>query len=310
VKISDILIENFKPKTLDNLNIGYDFLKNINPKLIYAACSGFGSKGPYSNKAAYDITIQALGGIMSITGETGRQPVRVGTSIGDITAGLFTAIGILSAIHQRNRTGLGQKIDISMLDCQVAILENAIARYFATGKVPGRLGTRHPSITPFEQFKSRDTFIVIAAGNEKLWSKLCNILGKPELRDDPRFMDNNLRTENQSQLKKIIEEQTMKRTTQEWITLLEKEEIPCAQVNSIAEIIQDPQLQARNMFVDVFHPRAGKTIMPNIPIKFSDTLDSIMDPSPLLGEHNQDILSNLLNFSPHEIEQLKVENVI
>jgi len=311
VKISDILVENFRgPATMDKLKIGFNVLKDINPKLIYASCSGFGCTGPYTNKPAYDITIQAMGGIMSLTGEPDGQPVRVGTSIGDIVAGLFTAIGILSALNVRTRNGRGQKVDVSMLDCQIAILENAIARYFATGEVPGPLGTRHPSITPFERFRSKDGFIVIAAGNQPLWVKLCNALRKSELLEDPRFKDNDLRTQNQPQLKKIIEQATTEKTTREWINVLGNEGIPCSPVNTIADVVKDPQLQARNMLVEILHPVAGKTVMPNLPIKFSDTPAGVRGPAPLHGEHTEEVLSELLGLSQHDIEQLKVEKVI
>jgi CoA:oxalate CoA-transferase len=310
VRISDVLIENFRPGTMEKLDLDYDSLNRINRKLIYASCSGFGCTGPYSKKPAYDITIQAMGGIMSLTGEPGGRPLRVGTSIGDIVAGLFTVIGILSAIRARERTGRGQKIDVSMLDCQVAILENAIARYFAAGEVPGPLGTRHPSITPFQQFRSKDNYIVIAAGNQALWTRLSRALGKPELLEDPRFKDNNLRTENQPQLEKIIEDITVKKTTREWIDMLEKEEIPCAPVNTIAEIVKDPQILARNMLVEVAHPIAGTIIMPNLPIKLSDTPEGEQHPAPVHGEHTEDILSKLLGLSTQEIEHMRTNKAI
>jgi CoA:oxalate CoA-transferase len=310
VKLSDVLVENFRPGTMRKLDLDYDSLEDINPKLIYASYSGFGSTGPYSNKPAYDITIQALGGIMSLTGEPGGRPVRVGTSIGDIAAGLFTATGIISAIHARDRTGCGQRIDVGMLDCQVAILENAIARYFVTGEVPGPLGTRHPSITPFEQFRSKDSYIVIAAGNDALWGKLSRALGKPELLEDPRFKDNNLRTENQPQLRSIIEEITATKTTQEWIEIFEREGIPCAPVNTVADVVKHPQVLARSMLAELIHPTAGRIMMPNLPIKLSNTPGGVQRPPPVHGEHTEDVLSELLGLSTQEIGHMRSENAI
>jgi CoA:oxalate CoA-transferase len=310
VKLSDVLVENFRPDTMEKLDLGYDSLKKTNPRLVYASCSGFGSTGSYSKKPAYDITIQALGGIMSLTGEPGGRPVRVGTSIGDIAAGLFTAIGIISAIHARERTGCGQKIDLSMLDCQVAILENAIARYFVTGEVPGPLETRHPSITPFEQFRSKDSYIVIAAGNDALWAKLSGALGKPELLDDSRFKDNNLRTENQPQLRSIIEEITATKTTQEWIEIFEREGVPCAPVNTVADVVKHPQVLARNMLAELIHPTAGRIMMPNLPIRLSNTPGGVQRPPPLHGEHTEEVLSELLGLSTQEIGHMRSENAI
>ncbi|MFW5986575.1 MAG: CaiB/BaiF CoA transferase family protein, partial [Halanaerobiales bacterium] len=206
VKEVDVLVENFRPGTMEKLGFGYKKLKEVNPGLIYAAISGYGHTGPYSSKAAYDIIVQAAGGIMSITGEEGGPPVRVGTSVGDITAALFTASGILSALYQREKTGKGQKVDISMLDSQVAILENAIARYGASGKSPEPLGRRHPSITPFEAFKASDDWVIIAAGNNSLWANFCRAIDREDLIEHPDFVTNEKSARNRDQLKQIIDE--------------------------------------------------------------------------------------------------------
>src|SRR5690554_5799464 len=178
VKEVDVLTENYRPGTMEKLGLGYDRLKEVNPKLIYAAMSGFGHSGPYANRAAYDMIVQGMGGIMSITGQPGGEPIRVGTSVGDMTAGLMGAIGVLAAVYGRIATGKGQKVDVAMLDGQLAILENAIARYTSTGEIPGPLGTRHPSITPFEAFKTKDTWVILAVGNDALWTKFCELVQK------------------------------------------------------------------------------------------------------------------------------------
>ena len=204
VKGSDILVENFRPGTMEKLGLDYESLKKHHPSLLYAACSGFGQTGPYAMRGAYDMIIQGMGGIISITGEPDRPPVRVGTSIGDITSALFTTIGILSALRHRDQTGEGQLIDVGMLDCQVAILENAMVRYFSNGDIPRPLGRRHPAITPFEVFESADGYVVIAIGNNELWRKFCEHVGRPELIDDERFHTNALRTENHESLFPIL----------------------------------------------------------------------------------------------------------
>ena len=203
---ADILVENFKPGTLEKWGYGWKDVSKKYPKLIYASASGFGQTGPLRELPAYDMVVQGMGGLMSVTGQPNTEPTRVGTSIGDITAGLFTAIGINAALYDRQKTGKGTFIDVSMLDCQIAILENAIARYLAKNEIPEPMGSRHPSITPFEAFKTKDSYIIIAAGNDKLFKNLCNVLQIQEISTDERFSTNSLRSENVDQLKKIIEE--------------------------------------------------------------------------------------------------------
>ncbi|MDR7869209.1 MAG: CoA transferase, partial [Sporomusaceae bacterium] len=265
VKKADIVLENYRPGTMEKFGLGYDELKKINPQIIYGACSGFGHTGPYSLKPGYDILAQAMGGIMSITGPEGGEPVRVGASIGDIIAGLFTAIGVLMALHHRTMTGEGQKIDVSMLDCQVAVLENAIARYFVSGSAPKPLGTRHPSITPFDAFKSKDGAIIVGAGNDRLWEKLCDIIGKPELKADERFKSNALRTQNFKDLYTFLNTAFQGKTTAEWIVDLEAAGIPCGPINPIDKVVADPQIIFREMIVETDHPVAGPVKMAGVP---------------------------------------------
>ncbi|WP_422447587.1 CaiB/BaiF CoA transferase family protein [Thermoanaerobacterium sp. DL9XJH110] len=310
VKEADVIVENFRPGTMDKLGIGYDVLKEINPRIIYAACSGFGHTGPYSQRPAYDVIVQGMGGIMSITGQPGGPPTRVGASIGDITAALFTAIGVLAALNVREKTGKGQKVDVAMLDCQVAILENAIARYFVSGKSPEPIGNRHPSITPFSSFKTEDGFVIIAIGNDNLWAKFCSVVERTELIDDERFKTNPDRTKNWNELEPILNEIFSKKTTDEWLEVLEKAGIPCGPINDVERVVKDPQVKAREMLVELEHPVAGKMKVPGIPIKFSETPGQIENPAPLLGQHTEEILAGMLGFSKKEIENLRANKVI
>lgn len=301
VKSADILVENFRPGTMEKLNIGYEDIHKVNPKLIYAAISGFGHSGPYSDRPAYDMIVQAMGGIMSITGEPNRPPVRVGTSIGDITAGLFGAIGVLSALEARHVTGEGQKVDIGMLDCQVAILENAIARYFITGAPPTPLGARHPSIAPFEPFPTKDYYVIIPAGNDALYKKLCQLLQMEQYINDPRFVTNKDRVQHVDALYEIISAITRTRTTAEWMKYLEEGGIPVGPINTVDKVVFDPQVQAREMIVEVEHPTAGKMHIAGNPVKLSATPGEVITPAPLLGQHNEWILANILGWPEQKI---------
>jgi CoA:oxalate CoA-transferase len=309
VKRADVVLENFRPGTMEKLGLGYEELEKINPGIIYAASSGFGHSGPYSQKAAYDLIIQGMGGIMSLTGEPDGPPTRVGASIADITSGLFTAIGILAALHKRKETGRGQKVDVAMLDCQVAILENAIARFDVTGESPKPTGNRHPSITPFAVFRASDGYLVVAAGNENLWQKLCRAVDREDLAEDPRFKTNSDRTDNWDVLEPIMSEVIAKRSVEEWLNLFEEAGIPSGPINDVAKVVEHPQVLARDMVVYQQHPIAGRIMMPGIPIKFSKTPGSIETPAPLLGEHNQAILKEL-GYTETEIERLKEKGVI
>ena len=310
VKDADVLVENFRPGTMEKLGLGYENLIQLNPKLIYAASSGYGHTGPYSQRAAYDAVVQAMGGIMSITGDKDGKPTRVGSSIGDISAGMFTAIGILAAIVSRNETGRGQKVDVAMLDCQVAMLENAIARYFVSGEVPRPMGNRHTSIVPFEAFETSDGEIMVAAGNNALWAKLCNTLGCCQLIDDERFKDNPDRNSNYKQLRPLIAPCFLEKTTKEWQEILDNEGIPNGPINTIDKVVQDPQVLARDMIVEVEHPVAGSFKMPGIPIKLSETPGSIRTPAPTLGQHSQEILKEKLGLDEESIEKLAEDGAI
>lgn len=307
VRIADVLVENYRPGTMEKLGLGYEALREINPRLVYAAISGFGHTGPYSQRPAYDMIVQAMGGIMSITGEPNRPPTRVGTSVGDITAALFGTIGIMTALTVRHASGKGQKVDVGMLDCQVAILENAIARYEVTGQAPKPMGSRHPSIAPFEAYPTKDYFVIIPAGNDALWGKLCNILGITQFIDDPRFKTNRDRVANVDVLYDLLGEVTKTRTTAEWMEILETGGVPVGPINTIDKVVADPQVLAREMIVEINHPVAGPMKIAGNPIKLSDTPGKVSEPAPLLGQHTDWVLRDVLGWDDKRIAAYKSE---
>ena len=266
---ADVLVENFRPGTMDKLGYGWATLHDRHPRLIYAAVSGFGHSGPLAARPAYDMVAQAMGGVMSITGQPDGPPTRVGTSIGDLTAGMFAAIGICSALFERALTGQTAMIDVAMLDSQVAILENAIARFAATGEVPGPLGARHPSITPFGAFAAADGHLVIAAGNDVLFRRLCTVIGRPVLADDPRFATNHLRTEHHDELQQAIEGALRSGTVESWLARLEEADLPCGPINDVAAVLSHPQVRARNMVVRIDDERLAGLELAGNPIKNS-----------------------------------------
>jgi CoA:oxalate CoA-transferase len=290
---ADVLVENFRPGVMERLGYGWEQLHARLPRLIFASTSGFGQTGPYAQRPAYDVVVQAMGGVMSLTGHPGGAPTRVGTSIGDITAGLFTAIGIQAALVDRNRSGVGMRVDVGLLDCQVAILENAIARFSATGEVPGPMGARHPSITPFDAFATRDGFVVVAAGNDELFGTLCEALDVPGLARDERFASNALRTQNAEALKHLLEASLAERTTLEWLTALQRAGLPCGPINDVAQVTGDPQVIARNMVVTAGESDARVRMAGN-PIKLSGYEDpTVREAAPELDADRERILAEL-----------------
>lgn len=291
---ADVLIENFRGGTMEKLGYGYDALKEKYPRLIYAGVSGFGHTGPYAQRPAYDMVVQAMGGIMSLTGHPGGPPTRVGTSVGDITAGLFATIGIASALYERTKTGRGMKVDVSMLDCQAAILENAIARHVATGEIPGPLGAVHPSIAPFAAFATKDGYMVIAAGTDALFAHAMRVLGREALVRDARFLSNADRVINWNALKDEMEAALAARPTQEWLKLFETEQVPCGPINNVAQMMADPQIAARNMIVTAEDPELGPIRMQGNPIKLSGYDDPATRPhAPDLDADREAILKEL-----------------
>ena len=288
---ADILVENFKPGTLEKWGFGWNEVSKKYPKLIYASASGFGQTGPLKELPAYDMVVQGMGGLMSVTGHPNSEPTRVGTSIGDITAGLFTAIGINAALYDRQKTGKGTFIDVSMLDCQIAILENAIARYLSKNEIPEPMGSRHPSIAPFEAFKTKDSFLIIAAGNDKLFKSLCEVLEIPNIATDEMYKTNSLRSQNIDKLKLIIENKLQHKNTDEWIKVMENLKIPCGPIFNIKQAVENPQIKERNMIVKSFHKKIGEFKSAGNPIKMSTYKDEkTRGDIPDLDEHRDKIL--------------------
>jgi CoA:oxalate CoA-transferase len=290
---ADVLCENFRPGVMERLGLGWEALHARYPKLIYAATSGFGHTGPYAQYPAYDVVAQGMGGIMSLTGHPGSSPTRVGTSIGDIGAGLFTAIGVNAALFHRARTGEGMKIDVAMLDCQVAITENAIVRYYA-GDNPGPIGARHPTIAPFDAFQAKDRHFIMAVAGDDAYHTLCKTIGRDDLATDARFATNELRVQNQRALKDELLKTLATKTAAEWIDLLHEAGVPCGPINKIEDVVKDPHVAARNMIIEVEDPTAGRVKMFGNPIKMSGFDDPHeRAPAPDLDQDRAKILEEL-----------------
>ena len=308
----DVLVENFRPGTMAKLGLTYDVLKERNPRLVAAAISGFGQSGPYAARPALDVIVQGMGGMLSITGEPGGPPVRPGASIGDITAALFTAVAIEGALLERTRSGEGQYIDLSMLDCQVAIMENAFMRYFTLGQVPERLGTRHPSSTPFQAFETSDGHVVVAimGGSTEQWPLFCAAIDHVELMDDDRYLTGWSRTQHYDELMPIIEDAMRRRTTAEWVETLAEMGVPVGPVQDIAQVAADPQIAHREMFVELDHPALGPVRFTGNPIKLSRTPSGPSRVPPDLGEHSAEVLEEVLGLDGAQVGELLAEEVI
>lgn len=291
---ADVLVENFRPGTMEKLGYGWEDLHPRFPRLIYAACSGFGHTGPHATRPAYDMVVQAMGGIMSITGQPGGEPTRVGLSIGDLAAGLYTTIGINAALFERAVTGVARKVDVAMLDCQVALMENAIVRYSATGEIPGPLGGRHPSITPFQVFRTADGHMIVACGNDVMWRRFCEVIGRPDLVEEPRYASNRLRNENHDALEAEIQAELSKRNTAAWLEMLDAAGVPASRINNVAQLLEHPQIGPRNMAVEVEDPKAGRLRIAGNPIKLSGVPDApTRATAPDVDEDREKILKEL-----------------
>ena len=288
----------------------FDVISGINPTIIYASISGFGQKGPYKLRPAFDMIAQGMGGTVSITGEPGRPPVRVGYSIGDLGAALFSGLAILAALHERGKSGKGQWIDVAMVDSQVALCENACARYFATGEIPNPQGSRHPLMTPFQILPTKDGYIVLITALEGDWRKFCKIVGREDLASDPRFQSYPDRIKNYAIFEPLLNELMRTRTTSEWIALLDPAGIMGGPVNDIAQAVNDPHIVEREMVVEVDHSRAGKLKVVGTPMKFSRTPCKIEKVSPDVGQHSMEVFNDMLGISIKEIEDLRKNKVI
>ena len=309
---ADIIIENYRPGVMDKLGLGYDVLKELNPKLIYAAVSGFGSYGPYSNRPGYDILSQAMGGLMSVTGCKGGEPTRSGNAMGDILGGMNMVIGVLAAVNARNITGHGQRVDVSLVDSVVASLENAYVRYFKSHEIPVRNGNAYASIAPYDTYHAKDGYVVIACGNQKLYEKFCNeVVDMPWMITDERFLTVPLRVENNEIQKKYIEEWTMKYTVDEVVDKVLSKGIPAGPIFNVKQITEDEHIaNVREMFIEVDHHVIGKMKVNGCPIKLMETMPRINYPGPTLGQHNEEILEGMLGYTPQEVQELREEKVI
>jgi formyl-CoA transferase len=307
---ADVLIENFRPGTLERLGLGEKDLRANNPRLIYASLSGFGADGPMSDAPGYDLIVQAWGGLMSITGMPDGEPTKVGVAIIDLVAGLMLGKAIVSALFAREKLGIGQKIDTSLLEAEVACLINVGSNYLVEGKIPRRWGNAHSSIVPYQSFKTADGYLVIGVASEGIWRRFCQAIGKTELADDPRFAKNSDRVQNREVLIPVLLEIFLGRETDAWIKLLNEAEVPCAPVQTVDQVFKAPQVLHREMLVEVEHPTAGTVSMAGIPVKFSATSPSIRLPPPTLGQHTEEVLTSWLGIKPEEIEELKKKSVI
>jgi crotonobetainyl-CoA:carnitine CoA-transferase CaiB-like acyl-CoA transferase len=307
---ADVLIENFRPGAMDRMGLGEKELRAANPKLVYASLSGFGADGPMADVPGYDLIVQAWGGLMSITGTQESGPLKVGVAIIDLVAGLMLGKSIVAALYAREKIGMGQKIDTSLLEAEVAALINTGSIYLVGGKVPGRWGNAHPTIVPYQSFQTENSFLVLGAASESIWKRLCPALGRADLADDPRFAKNANRVENRKELIAILSEVFMTRTTEHWVAALTEADVPCAPVQTIDQVFAAPQVLHRNMLVEVDHPTAGKVKMAGIPVKFSATPASVRLPPPLLGQHNDEVLSTWLGMNAEEINQLKKKSIL
>ncbi len=306
---SDVLVENFRPGAMEKLGLGYETIKERNSRIIYASSSGFGHTGPLKDRPAYDIIIQGMSGIMSITGFDEDNQSKVGSSIADILCGVFTAFAVLAALNNRHETGKGQYIDVAMLDCMIAVLENAILRYSVTGEIPKPVGNRHVSIAPFGTFECLDGKINIGVGNNQLWSNFCKALEISEFEKDRRFASNEARAENVNELTEIVNSRLRLRRTEEWLKIFGIMGIPSGKICNIAELFQNPQVIARNM-IENMDCGGRRLSVAGIPLKFSETPASIEGPAPGLGEHNEEVLRDVLGMSAKEIEELRIEGAI
>ena len=309
---ADVVVENYVPGTMARLGLDYTRLRAANPRLVYASISGFGQNGPYAQRPALDIIVQAMGGIMSVTGEPDGPPQRPGASLGDSTAGLFAALAIVSALHNRQRTGAGQHIDMSMLDCQVTMMENAFSRYFATGQEPERIGSRHPVASPFQAFATADGHLVVAllTDGPAAWCTFCGAIERDDLAQDQRFIDNTSRLRAHHVLEPILAELFRSRPTQHWLARLEAAQVPCGPVNAVAQVVQDPQVAHRGMLTEIPHPSLGSWRVANTPFVLSGSRTGPQGAAPALGEHTGPVLSEWLGLSPQELKALRSDGTI
>lgn len=310
VKTADIVVENYRPGVMDKLGLGYDVLNEINPRLIYGSVSGFGNTGPYRLRPGYDILAQAMGGLMSITGMPGGPPTRAGSALGDILGGLHLTIGLLAAVNARSITGEGQRVDISLMDSVIAATENTAIKYLESGKIPPRMGNRYAAVSPYDAFQVKDGKIIIACGNQKLFEKLCaEVLERPDMIADPRFSDMVGRLEHQDAIQAVIEDKLKDLTMCEAVDLILSRGIPAGPINDIRQVLEDPQVKQRDMFVQMQHPTLGQITVNGCAVKLEDTKPCIRTPAPALGQDNPAVYEDELGLTEAEYAELKEKGV-
>jgi crotonobetainyl-CoA:carnitine CoA-transferase CaiB-like acyl-CoA transferase len=313
-KKSDVLIENYKFGDLTRYGLGYDDLRKINPRLIYCSVTGFGQTGPYRERPGYDFMIQGMGGMMSVTGEPddapGGGPQRAGVPIADIITGMYASIAICAALAHRAETGVGQHLDLALLDSQIALLAYQNTNYFSTGKPPKRIGNLHPNIVPYQPFRTKDGAVILACGNDNLFRKFCEAAGQTALSSDARFASNGKRVENRTELTRILGEVFKQRPTGEWVDVLEKAGVPNGPINDIAQVYEEPQVKARGIRVEMDHPVAGSLPTVASPMRFSATPVEYRRAPPVLGQHTEEVLRELLGKSDAQLQELRAAKVI
>jgi crotonobetainyl-CoA:carnitine CoA-transferase CaiB-like acyl-CoA transferase len=310
VKISDVVFNSFRPGTMEKLGCGYEILKEVNPRIIYCSLTGFGETGPYRDRPAFDLSIQAISGAMSITGEPGHPPVRMGIPIGDLGGSLFCAFAISAALYAREKTGVGRRIDISLMDCLISLLTYVGQYHLINGEVPDPIGSAHQSVVPYQAFAAKDIYIVVAVFVEKFWRSFCTVLDIDELVNDPRFADNDRRREHREELIPILEEIFLTKPGDEWLSLLSEAGVPCSAINTLDRVFADAQVVARDMVVNVDHPEVGRLRSIGNPVKASPQADRPPRPAPLHAQHTEEVLSDLLGYSRQRVASLREEGVI
>ena len=309
-KDSDVVVENFTPGVMDRFGLGYEAVKAVNPNVVYCSISGFGQDGPYRSRPAYDQIMQGVGGLMSITGEPDGEPQKIGIAVTDIGAGMWSAFAITTALHHRDKTGEGQYIDISMLDAQVAWLTYQAAFFFANDEPPKRMGAAHPTLVPYQAFMCSDgKYINVAVGSERIWERFCQGMGREDLKDHPDYSVNSVRVAHRGAIVSMLQEIFLTRPVSEWVEDLQAANVPCGPINDLADVFADPQVLARDMLQEMPHPTLGTIKQTGLPIKFSRTPGGLDLHPPLLGEHNQEILSSL-GYSDADVQSLKDASVI
>jgi formyl-CoA transferase/CoA:oxalate CoA-transferase len=310
VERCDIVLENYRAGALTRLGLDYETARKRNPGIIYCSVSGFGQDGPYRDRPALDLILQAESGMISVTGEAGGHGARAGVSIADLTAGMNAAFGIMLALRAKEKSGIGQAIDVSMMEGQLALLSTMISNYCGTGEVPRPMGTAYKALLPYQTFQTKTRDLALAVGSEKLWKIFCPIIGCPELADDPRFRTNAQRAENRDSLIAKLQQVFLTRPYEEWEALLTKHGIPVGAINNLAQVVDHPQVKARGSIVEIDHPRAGKMRVVGVPVRLSATPGSVRSPSPALGEHTNEVLGALLGLSAAEIDALRAAGAL